>query len=478
MKKSIKLTKTDAVLHNPGCGAMLLQRGANKIRFDQLPQDAWFLKEKLVDKIEFAIPWSVLEPEEGKILWDHPDWEGCINSWIDAGFKIALEVRGMDTWGTFYNQGVPQWVFDAGAKYVDEPLELYKGGWTLNFLNFDEAEHPVRYPVYWDEVYLEKAGNLIKAMGERYNGRPEIEYVCNGMMGRWGEMHLSSHSPLKPWFDAGFSREIYVETLCRLIDMHKEAFPDTRICQEICAPVFGEDGGEDYLSFWDVPEIYEYLAANKVIIKNNSIGKSWHGNRSLYIDQPVLEIFDKYYTATPVACENLVLKAALEEALRDTHISYWHPGGEKEGLHILEHEKNIPIQEKKVWSCYKFFPGDYDKMTIEDEKNIWRMMARHCGYRLEIDRIETDGSQVTVHWNNSGSAPCYEDLTIYLELSQDDKIITSLTCAAKADGVEIFDMPCSADGANTIKLKLSSPRGTIELGNLGKTSDGSYRWQI
>ena len=103
---------------------MLLQRGANKIRFDQLPQDAWFLKDKLVDKIEFAIPWSVLEHQEGNVFWDHSDLEGCINSWINAGYKIALDVRGMDTRGTFYNHGISPWGFDAGASFM--PANLCK----------------------------------------------------------------------------------------------------------------------------------------------------------------------------------------------------------------------------------------------------------------------------------------------------------------------------------------------------------------
>ena len=478
MNKVITPEKINDIIHNPGCGAMLLQRGANKIRFDQLPQEAWFLKEKLVDKIEFAIPWSVLEPQEGNILWDHPDWEGCINSWIDAGYKVALEVRGMDTWGTFYNQGVPQWVFDAGAKYVDEPLELYKGGWTLNFLDFDAAKYPVRYPVYWDEIYLEKVSNFLEAMGERYNGRPEIEYVCNGFLGRWGEMHLSSHSPIQPWLDAGFSKEIFIETLQRLIDMHKKYFPDTRICQEICSPAFGEPGNADYLSITDVPEIFPYLAENKVIIKQNGVGKSWHGNRSPYIDQPVLEIFDRCYQSTPIACENLVLKAALEDVLKNTHLSYWHPGGENEGLHILEHEKNIPIQDKKVWSYYKFYPEEYDRMTIEDEKNIWRMMARHCGYRLEIEKIEINGSSVTLHWQNTGSSPCYEELTLVLETYKDNQKISYLETSAKAREREQFYLPEAAEAPTMLKLKLSSPRGVITLGNSGRCADGSYCWQI
>lgn len=479
--RSVIPAKTDEILLNPGCGAMLLQRGANKIPFDKVPKDAWFLKEKLIDKIAFTIPWSVLEPEEGKILWDHPDWEGCINTWIDAGFKVALEVRGMDTWGTLYNDGVPQWVFDAGAKYVDEPLELYKGNWTLNFLDFDSESRPVRYPVYWDAVYLEKVGNLVKAMGERYNGHPEIEFVCNGHLGRWGEMHLSANSPLKPWYDAGLSRKNYLKAFFRLAEIYSKAFPDTLICQEICDVVFSEKAGApNPIRDVDVPEIYAHLAEKGMIIKHNGIGKAWNGNRSKYWNQSVIEIFEQYYRQTPVAIENLVLPQALDDGIEMGHVSYWHPGGEREGLHILEHERKIPLAEKKIWSYLSFFPEEYSKLTIEDEKNVWRKMARHCGYRLEIEKIflNSDGSVVTIQWHNSGNAPCYLKLTLEIEVEVGGKRLCGYTCPVLADGVEKYRMPENIPAGAVLKLRLRGNNQQIKLGNSGLADNGWYKWEI
>lgn len=477
MSRQIIPITHDRIIHNPGCGAMLLQRGRNKIRFDRLPKDAWFLREKLVDKIAFAIPWSALEPEEGKILWKQPDWEGCIDSWIDAGFKVALEVRGMDTWGTFYDQGTPQWVFDAGAAYIDEPLEHYKSGWTLNFLDFDQARRPVRYPVYWDRVYLEKARRLAEAMGERYNGRPEIEWVNQGFLGRWGEMHISDHSPLQPWLDAGLTRERYVETALELIEMFDKAFPDTRICQELGAPVFGPEGENDFIPQEAVPEIPACCAKHRWILKQNGIGMAWNGNRSRYLDGSTLDLFDRHCRETPIACENLVFPQALEEILKIAHINYWHPGGEREGLHILEHEKPIPLAEKKVWSFLKFFPEEYAAMTIEDEKNVWRMMARRCGYRLEIAKLILVGDQLTIDWRNSGSAPCFEDLTLSLEVRQGEHVIAKFAGPCKAAGVETFTLSAPAESGNELHLCLASKRGVIQLGIEGADEKGNYAWK-
>ena len=43
-----------AVLRNRGCGINYLQR-RNKLRFDEVPEDAWFLRERLSDKIAIDI---------------------------------------------------------------------------------------------------------------------------------------------------------------------------------------------------------------------------------------------------------------------------------------------------------------------------------------------------------------------------------------------------------------------------------------
>ncbi|MDD3154341.1 MAG: hypothetical protein PHS41_05690 [Victivallaceae bacterium] len=476
--KIIRPKKIDSILHNPGCGMLYLQRGAGKMRFDQVPKDVWFLRENLTDKIAFAIPWQVIEPEEGRFLWNHPDWEGCFQSWIDAGFKVALEVRGMDTWGTFYQQGVPQWVFDAGAKYIDEDLSLYRGAHTLNFLDESAPAHPVRYPVYWDRIYLDKVRNLVNALGERYNNRPEIEWVNLGHMGRWGEMHLSTHSPLKPWLEAGLTRDRYVEAMMEMIQMYRSAFPDTQLCQEICAPVFAETLGQDYIALEDVPEIYEELARQKIIIKQNGIGKSWHGTRSRYIDEPTMDIFDRYYLRTKTACENLALPSALQEALDQCHISYWHSGGELPGLQILRHEENLPLPEKKVFSYTSFFPEEYAKMTVEDEKNLWRMMARRCGYRLEIETIRMEEHAVAIQWRNSGSAPCYEQLTLELALfdGKECRVRRSVPVAiGEETKVELRPEVVSPEQCR-MELRLSTPRGSLELGSEGLGKDHWYSY--
>lgn len=476
MKRCVIPNCTEEILHNPGCGIFYLQRGRNKVRFDEVPADAWFLREKLTDKISFSLAWSVLEPEEGKFLWEHPDWEGCINSWIDAGFKVSLQIRGMDTWGTLYNDGVPQWVFDAGAKYIDEPMELYRNGFTLNFLA-DASGKPVRYPVYWDEIYLDKVRHLVDAMGERYNGRSEVVSVSIGHMGRWGEMHLSSHSPLQPWFDAGFSRETYIAAHKRIIDIYRSAFPDTELVQEICAPVFAEETGRDLIGIDDVPEIHDYLAEHRVAIKFNGIGKSWRPGPDPYLDQDVAGIFDRYADRTKVSCENLVTPAGLDSVLRH-HISCWHRGGETEGLGILMVDRAIPLKEKRIYSFLTFFPEEFAALTPEMEKELWRKMARRCGYRLVPEAVEHDeNGNLAVTWKNFGIAPCFERLRTELLLPE-GRILSRRHPAnpIPPDGrVELrFRLPIGFTGKLRIRLVAEQYGEVVELPVAERDRDGAF----
>ncbi|MBU0715000.1 MAG: DUF4832 domain-containing protein [Verrucomicrobia bacterium] len=421
--KTIVPKLNDAILHNPGCGILYLQRGGNKIRYEDIAPDSWFLRERLTDKIAFCIPWSVIEPVENEYCWELPDWEGCINSWIRNGFKVALMVRGMDTLGTFYDEGVPQWVFDAGAKYVDEPIQNYRGTYLLNNIP-DDVEFPVRYPVYWDPVYLEKTEKLLAVMGQRYNGRPEVEYIGIGHMGRWGEMHIARHSPLQPWYNAGFSLKKYVDAHKRIIAIYRKAFPDTELSQELCVPCFSETPDSPGRFAWpDIAEIVEYLAENRIHLKYNGLGKSYEQGSSPYLDASVAKIMRRYYLKTKTAFENLALPQALQEGL-GCKISYWHRGGESHGLGIAKVANNTPISDKKIYSFYRFFKNEYDALTLEDEKNIWRNMARQCGYRLELQRIKlpekiTKGQDFVteLQWRNSGSAPCYEKFVVKMALS-------------------------------------------------------------
>lgn len=449
------------IIHNRGCGINYLQR-RGKIPYSSVPADSWFLQEKLCDKIAIDIPWSMIEPEEGRYLWEQPDWEGCFKSWIDAGFKILLKIRGMDTLGTFYNQGTPQWVFDAGAQYVDESIAAYRNSWLLNDIP-ENQQMPIRYPVYWDCIYIEKATRLINAMGKRYNGHPAIESVAIAHTGRWGEMHIADHQPLDPWIAKGYSIKNFLWGHRQIIEAYLQAFPDTQLQQSIGAPSFHDE-------LEDAMESFDYLAQHGVMLKYGGLGKSWRPSRSPYLDEDVMSVLTRYKMKSKVVFENLVLPEALQLGL-DMNMSYWQRGGEAAGLGIMNVEKSIPIKDKRIYSMYSFFSDEYEKLSIDDEKNMWRNLARKCGYRLGLREVDVSemhpGKTFTTHmsWLNSGSAACYEKFKICLFLNDTygNEIWREEQTPSCGCNAETWDSGKDIDVVQKWHLPSEFPIGTYEL---------------
>lgn len=476
-----------AILRNRGCGIGFVQR-RGKIPFDQVPPDSWFLKEKLCDKIAIDIAWSQLEPEEGVFLWDQPEWEGCFRSWVDAGFKVLLKVRGMDTLGTFYNQGTPQWVFDAGAQYVDEPIEFYRNTWLLNEIPGDTSM-PVRYPVYWDSVYLEKAAHLIRALGERYNGKPFVESVAIAHIGRWGEMHIADHYPRDEWERKGYSIPRYLDAHRTIIDLYRSAFPDTPLQQSVGDPSFQD-------RFLDAMPSFEYLAKHHIMLKCGGLGKAWHPPfRSPWLDDDCAEMFRRFFYQSKVVFENLVLSEALEFAL-DLGMSYWQRGGEAKGLGELQIEKEIPVSEKKIYSCYRFTPEAFDALSVNEQMELWRHLARRCGYRIAAEGVECSVENRILHteffWRNRGAAPCYEKFRLRTALCDSrGTVIWSGTAEPSCGcGPAVWDRGASVRTEHAWTLPPSLPGGDysllyalelcsfagerMALANAGRTEAGFY----
>ena len=73
--------------------------------------------------------------------------------------------------GGYYTS--PKWLFDAGCKsfdYLEGGADITSGGTRINRIE----------PDYGDPVYLEKHGRFIKALAERYDGNPQIEFLDIG----------------------------------------------------------------------------------------------------------------------------------------------------------------------------------------------------------------------------------------------------------------------------------------------------------
>src|SRR4030042_707203 len=97
--------------------------------------------------IYLRIPWSYLEPQEGKFDWSALDVPAP--RWIDTGRQIALRISCSESWMRY---ATPQWVQRAGAK-----------GYNFTVGKGVDPNGPFWERDYKDPVFLEKLDNFLAA---------------------------------------------------------------------------------------------------------------------------------------------------------------------------------------------------------------------------------------------------------------------------------------------------------------------------
>ena len=120
-----------------------------------------------------AGPWSALEPKEGQFHWKAID--DFIRQFRQYGKKTAFGVMNVSTGMGQYV--TPKWVFDAGAAPLavpDLPPPL--------------VNRSSRRPGT-TRSSSRKFHAFVNALGQRYDGNPDIAFIDIRSYGNWGEGH-------------------------------------------------------------------------------------------------------------------------------------------------------------------------------------------------------------------------------------------------------------------------------------------------
>ena len=118
--------------------------------------------------------WSVLEPKEGQYNWKEID--GFIKQFKRYDKKTAFGVMSVSTGLGQYV--TPRWVFDAGAVPLAVPDDSSPTGQQI-------------IPKTWDDpVFLQKLKAFVRALGQHYDGNPDIAFLDIRSYGNWGEGHI------------------------------------------------------------------------------------------------------------------------------------------------------------------------------------------------------------------------------------------------------------------------------------------------
>jgi hypothetical protein len=350
--------ETDELLANPGMGWQTFHQFADRDKsLKGLPSGSAY----------FRFYWREIEPKDGA-----PDFamlDDLLARARKAGQKLALRVMVV---GSGAAVETPDWVRDAGAKGFD--------------YEYDGKKH--WFPDFTDPVFKQKHYALIRALGKRYDGHPDLELVDIGSVGMWGEWNMSGvkdpatgkAAPLPP-----------AEAQNEIIDAWCAAFPKTPKAILIASDVgmaraAGDKGGYGWRAdcFGDV----------------GGFSKTWNHMDHYYRQQVKKAKAEDVWKTAPVAFESCWdirkwvdsgwnLRTIFDYGL-DLHASYLN-------------NKSAPLP-------------DVARPEVE-------RFLRKLGYRLVIRSLEYAPSAaaggdlpVRIAWENVGVAPPYLDHRVALRL--------------------------------------------------------------
>jgi hypothetical protein len=199
------------------------------------PGQGW-MSSRFPSTIRYVrLNWADIEPERGKYDWS--PFDNAIKSGKEKGIKISIRIMTCNAHSRGYYSS-PKWLFDEGCKgkeYLRGGDDPTSGGERI----------PRIEPDYSDPLFLSRHAEFLKALGQRYNGSTDVEFLDIGSYGIWGEWHTPNPSP--------------VEVRKKIVDMYVQAFPNTPL-------VFMSDDAE----------VLPYALDRGTGMRRDGVGSRWH----------------------------------------------------------------------------------------------------------------------------------------------------------------------------------------------------------
>ncbi|WP_372933048.1 DUF4832 domain-containing protein [Mariniphaga sediminis] len=299
--------------------------------------------------VYLRIPWSFIEPEEGKFKWEILDTPA--QRWIEKGKRVAFRISAEESWMTY---ATPEWVKNAGAK----GYEVKMGVITIWEPKFDDA------------VFLEKVENFVAAMAERYDGRTHVDFVDVGHFGLWGE----GHTHLTGQF------EYPLEIKKKHIDIYLKHFKSTLLC--ISDDFAGSTNPRNEFPITD------YAFSKGVTIRDDSIlvhkaPQHWYH----------AGMAQKFWPEFPVILEHQHYGASLKAGAWDKDLF----------LQSIEeyHASYMSIH----WWPRIFLDENRDVIDQINLRMGYRLQLKSISWPKKVKLGEP--FEITQEWANAGVAPCY-----------------------------------------------------------------------
>ena len=126
--------------------------------------------------------WNKLNPAKG--VYDWTELEKLLNALAEHNMTYALRVLP-------YTPSFIKSDFPPQEDYDWTPPFVYEMGAKKIQIDLRGTEYHAYAPVWDDPIYLQAAKEFAKALAEKYDGDPRIEYIDVRTFGEWGEWHTS-----------------------------------------------------------------------------------------------------------------------------------------------------------------------------------------------------------------------------------------------------------------------------------------------
>jgi hypothetical protein len=444
--KVIKPKETSGVLINPGMGFMTFQRfngddlneGSGwtegfPIEYQNFDGDLTNKDHPATTIAYWRIYWKYLEPEQGKFRWDMLD--KALDIARERGQTLLLRIA---PYGTGDERDVPAWY-----RKIVGPDKIWKYNSQVNGWMVDPE----------DPRYTEYFGGMIRALGERYDGHPDLEGVDLSIVGAWGEgagsemLSQRTREALVNSYTESFRK---TPLIALLMDKKTNMYADSQISVGWRVDCIGD------LGFWASEQ------------------NGWSHMLDFYPREIINCNVQDDWKKSPLSFE-----------ICGTFLSW-----RDEQKYNREQVKYIFDQSLK-WHISSFnaksspVPPEWRDLVDDWLKKMgYRFVLRLFTYPESVARNEK--LSFTTWWENKGVTPCYRDFILAVRLKSDSNVALFATDASVRDWLpgdiaydNAFYIPadfpegiCDVQIAIVDELK-HEPR--INLAIEGKCSDGWYQ---
>jgi len=441
----VKPKEIKDVLTNPGIGFMTFQRFNGDtlnggrgwtegfpIGYQNFNGDLTNKNHPATTIAYWRVYWRYLEPEKGVYRWDMLD--KALEVARSRGQTLMLRIA---PYGTGNENDVPGWYRALVGPKKDWKYNNPVNAWMV------DANDP-RYAAYF--------GGLIRALGERYDGHPELEAVDLSIVGAWGEgagSELLDQTAREALVDSYTDSFRKTPLIALLMDKETNMYADSQI------PVGWRVDCVGDLGFWASEQngwshMYDFYPRE---IINCNVQDDW---KESPLSFEICGTFLSWRDEQKYSREDVGY--IFDQSLK-WHISSFNA-------------KSSPVPEE--W-----------KDLVNDWLN--KMGYRFVLRRFTYPKLVSTNSRLlfTTWWENKGVAPCYKDFAFAIRLKSAAVEQLFLTDAIIKDwlpGDVVYDnsffIPadfpdgiCEIQVAIVDKLKFE-PR--VNLAIEGKGADGWY----